>query len=85
MPVRLWIQDNGIGIPPEAQTRIFELFQRLHGQQKYEGTGLGLAIVKKAAEWMGGRVGVESQPGQGSCFWLELPAAHTSGALAQGM
>jgi len=72
--VRLCFEDNGIGIAPENQTRIFGIFQRMHSPKDYEGTGIGLAIVKKAAERMGGRVGVESTPGQGSRFWLELPA-----------
>lgn len=68
--VRLWIADNGIGIQPEDQRKVFEIFQRLNTE--YEGTGIGLAIVKKAAERMGGTVGVNSQPGKGSQFWLEL-------------
>jgi signal transduction histidine kinase len=71
--VRICVKDNGIGIPAEAQNRIFGIFQRLHSQKTYEGTGIGLAIVKKAAERMGGRIGVESTPGKGSKFWLELP------------
>jgi signal transduction histidine kinase len=68
--VRLSFRDNGIGIAPKQHGRIFDIFQRLN--QDYEGTGIGLAIVKKAVERMGGKVGVESQPGQGSTFWLEL-------------
>ncbi|HWX22450.1 MAG TPA: PAS domain S-box protein [Candidatus Binatia bacterium] len=71
--VRLWVEDNGIGISPEAQKKVFELFTRLSSD--YEGTGLGLAIIKKAAERMGGRAGVDSEPGKGSRFWLELPGA----------
>lgn len=71
--VRLWIEDQGIGIALEENDKIFEIFQRLHSSTKYEGTGIGLAIVRKAVERMGGRVGVESAPGQGSRFWLELP------------
>jgi PAS domain S-box-containing protein len=71
--VRLWFQDNGIGIAPENQHRIFGIFQRMHSPKEYEGTGIGLAIVKKAAERMGGKVGLESAVGQGSKFWLELP------------
>lgn len=70
--VRLWVEDRGIGIVAEAQGTIFEIFQRLHSSTKYEGSGIGLAIVRKAIERMGGRVGVESEPGKGSRFWLEL-------------
>jgi signal transduction histidine kinase len=71
--VRLFIEDNGIGIQKEGQEKIFAIFQRL--SKGYEGTGIGLAIVKKAAERMGGRVGVHSEAGKGSTFWLELQAA----------
>jgi PAS domain S-box-containing protein len=71
--VRLTIQDNGIGIASEHHQRIFRVFERLHSNEQYPGTGIGLANVSKAAERMGGRVGVESQPDQGSRFWVELP------------
>jgi len=71
--IRLWIEDNGIGIAAEAHQTIFEIFQRLGGVAHYEGSGIGLAIVRKATERMGGRAGVESEPGKGSRFWLELP------------
>lgn len=67
---RLWFEDNGIGIAEDCHERIFEMFQRLSPQ--YEGTGIGLALVRKAAQRMRGSVGVESQPGRGSRFWLEL-------------
>ena len=70
--VQLCIEDNGIGIEPKDQRRIFRIFQRLHPAAQYEGTGLGLAIVQRAAERMGGTVGVESAPGHGSKFWLQL-------------
>jgi signal transduction histidine kinase len=70
--VRLWVEDNGIGIAKENQDRIFGMFQRLHNLQAYEGTGIGLAIVRKAVERMGGQAGVESEPGKGSRFWLQL-------------
>ncbi len=72
--VRLWFEDNGIGIDPEYRNRIFGLFQRLHRADQYPGTGVGLAIVQKAVERMRGTVGFESQPRQGSRFWIELPA-----------
>jgi PAS domain S-box-containing protein len=71
--VRLCVEDNGIGIAPEHQTRIFRVFERLHGSETYPGTGVGLAIVKKGMERMGGRSGVESEVGKGSRFWVELP------------
>jgi signal transduction histidine kinase len=74
--VRLWVEDNGIGIKPENQERIFQVFERLHGAETYPGTGIGLAIARKGVERMGGRVGVESQLGQGSRFWIELRQAY---------
>jgi signal transduction histidine kinase len=74
---RLWIRDNGIGIAPEFQERIFRVFERLHGVDAYPGTGVGLAIVRRGIERMGGRVGVDSMPQQGSRFWIELPLAAT--------
>ena len=70
--VRLYFEDNGTGIPKSAQARIFDMFQRLHGPE-YPGTGIGLALVRKVIEHMGGRIGVESEEGKGSRFWLELP------------
>jgi signal transduction histidine kinase len=71
--VRLWVSDNGIGIPGVAQERVFNLFERLHPE--FEGSGVGLTVVRKAVEKMGGKVGLESEPGRGSRFWLELKAA----------
>ncbi len=73
--VRLWVEDNGIGIALEHQERIFRVFERLHGLEAYPGTGIGLAIVRKGVERMGGKVGLESQVGRGSKFWIELPKA----------
>jgi signal transduction histidine kinase len=73
--VRVWIEDNGIGISSEYHERIFRMFERLHGVGSYPGTGIGLAIVRKGVERMGGRAGVESVLGAGSRFWVELPAA----------
>jgi two-component system sensor histidine kinase/response regulator len=71
--VRVWVEDNGIGIAPEHCQRIFRIFERLHDRDKYSGTGIGLAIVQKAIVRMGGKVGVESEVGRGSRFWFELP------------
>ncbi len=71
--VRVWVEDNGIGVPPEHRERIFGLFQRLQRPEQYAGTGVGLAIVKRAVERMGGATGVESADGDGSRFWIDLP------------
>lgn len=73
--VRLWILDNGIGIPREYHERIFRVFERLHRVDEYPGTGIGLAIVRKGVERMGGRVGLESEPDRGTSFWIDLPRA----------
>lgn len=71
--IRLWVEDNGIGIAPEYQERIFQVFERLHGIESYLGTGIGLAIVKRGVESLGGKVGLSSSLNQGSRFWIELP------------
>ncbi len=71
--LKLCIEDNGIGIAPEHQERIFRVFERLHGIESYPGTGIGLAIVKRGVESLGGKVGVDSILNRGSCFWIELP------------
>jgi PAS domain S-box-containing protein len=73
--VRIWVEDNGIGIPEDAQQKIFNMFQRMHRESEYPGTGIGLAIVRKAVERMGGHIGLESASGKGSKFWIELPRA----------
>lgn len=70
--VQICFEDNGIGIAPENQQRIFNIFERIHHDREYEGTGIGLSIVKKTVERMGGDVGVESRLGQGSKFWIKL-------------
>jgi signal transduction histidine kinase len=71
---RLWIEDNGIGIPEHQRDRVFRVFERLHGS-RYSGTGIGLSIVRKGIERMKGDVGLESSPGQGTRFWIDLPKA----------
>jgi PAS domain S-box-containing protein len=74
--VRLWVEDNGIGIHPDHQARIFLGFERL--RPEYPGTGIGLAMVKKGIERMGGTMGVESKEGAGSRFWIDLPPGNLS-------
>ena len=80
--VRLWVEDNGIGIAPEYHGRLFKVFERLHGREEYSGTGIGLAIVRRAVERMHGRAGLESAPGRGSRFWIELPGDGETKAAA---
>jgi signal transduction histidine kinase len=72
---RLWVEDNGLGIPTDQHERVFRVFERLHGA-RYPGTGIGLSIVRKGIERMGGKVGLESKPGTGTRFWVELPKAN---------
>lgn len=70
--LRIWVTDRGIGIASQYHQKIFGLFQRLHSHDAYPGTGIGLALVRKGLERMGGRIGLESEPGQGTRFWFEL-------------
>ncbi len=71
--IRFWVRDNGAGLTAEEQARLFIPFERLR-YIRTEGYGLGLSIVRRIAERLGGEVGVESEKGQGACFWFTLPA-----------
>jgi signal transduction histidine kinase len=70
--VRVWFEDNGIGIDPQQHERIFQIFGQVYAPERSRGTGIGLAIVRKAAQRMQGEVGVESQLNKGSRLWLIL-------------
>lgn len=71
--IKIWVEDNGIGITPNMMPKLFLMFSR--GSRDYEGTGIGLALVRKVVQRMGGRVGAESDVGKGSRFWVELQTA----------
>lgn len=73
--MRIWIEDNGIGIAAKDQQRIFRMFERIHPSEKFDGTGIGLTIARKAAERMGGTIGFDSEPARGSRFWIEVKKA----------
>ncbi|GMR07011.1 MAG: hypothetical protein BMS9Abin26_0013 [Gammaproteobacteria bacterium] len=77
--VNISVTDTGIGIPIEAQNKIFAPFERLRSIHDIEGSGIGLAVTKGLVEAMAGRIGVLSAPGKGSTFWFELPAAAPTG------
>ena len=83
--LRVSVTDNGIGIAPPMQARIFERFTQASEEvaQRFGGTGLGLAICKHLVEQMGGSIGVTSEVGRGSCFWFELTLQPAAGVTAQ--
>ena len=98
--LRFEVHDTGVGIAPEVLPQLFAPFAQADASttRRFGGTGLGLSITKQLAELMGGRIGVQSEPGHGSCFWVELPfergdpaqlvkvtAAHAEGQRLQGM
>jgi signal transduction histidine kinase len=72
--VRLTVADNGIGIPPDKQDQVFDMFTRF-SRGTAQGSGLGLSIVGRIVTRLGGETGVESREGRGSTFWFTLPAA----------
>ncbi|MGE7993714.1 ATP-binding response regulator [Pseudomonas sp. NPDC089554] len=77
--IRIAVSDTGVGISPERVKALFQPFNRLGAEQAViEGTGIGLVITRKLTEAMGGQIGIESEPGRGSCFWVDLPRAQAA-------
>jgi signal transduction histidine kinase len=78
---QFYVKDNGIGIAPEHQERVFSMFHRLHNQTEYEGTGIGLAFCKRIVQIYGGTIWLESEEGKGSTFYFYLPKAFGDGLI----
>jgi signal transduction histidine kinase len=84
-PNMLYLRDNGIGIAARHHEAVFEPFRRLHAARRYEGSGLGLNAARNIIEAHGGRLSLDSTPGEGSTFWVELPPpSHSRGAKGEG-
>jgi CheY-like chemotaxis protein len=79
--LRVSVQDTGIGIPPKQIPELFQDFHQAHNSKHYGGTGLGLAISRRLVQAMHGTLGVTSEPGRGSTFWLKLPLAEPNDPL----
>lgn len=71
------VTDNGIGIDPANKEKVFEMFKRLHPRSEYEGSGIGLATCRKIVETYGGRIWLESKPGEGTTFYFGFPESQT--------
>jgi len=78
--VRVWFEDNGIGIATQDRSRVFRMFERINPAEQFDGTGMGLTIVRKAIQRLGGRINFESELGKGSKFWIELKKAPEASA-----
>jgi signal transduction histidine kinase len=70
------VEDDGIGMTPEETERVFQIFERLHSRESYSGTGIGLAVCRKIVERHGGDIRIESERGDGSTFYVTLPAVN---------
>ena len=80
--IEIFVRDNGIGIDPQYQGQIFDIFKRLHTQSEYDGTGIGLAVVKKAVQKISGKLRLESAVGEGSTFYINLPKSQIKNSQA---
>ncbi len=85
--LRLLVRDTGMGIPKDRQEAIFESFTQAEAgtTRRYGGTGLGLTVSGRLAELMGGRIGVESEPGRGSTFWVEIPFSRSTSPIEKSI